>query len=196
MKTRLKRVAAGIIAAAFMIGIVACSIMPITREPPAPEAVKEADAPAVWEPEVAPAPPADFDIAAGLKLKEKDGVKTMKTDHFTLTLSHGESWDAKVNSKNSITIYNIALNKAKRGGKLVTILAYAAGDKSFDVLPDYNVIGESGGLVYVAAYPTDMQYDGGKEKDIAAYQAVFGEVCRLKAGDTENPLVFRETEGL
>ena len=78
----------------------------------------------------------------------------------------------------------------------MTILAYAAGDKSYDVLPDYNVIGESGGLVYVAAYPTDMQYDGGKEKDITAYQVVFGEVCRLKAGDTDNPLVFRETEGL
>lgn len=195
MITRIKRAAAGIIAALFIVGIVACSIVPITREQPLPETVEEVDPQVIGETETVPASPADFDIASGMKLKEKDGVKTLKTDHFTLTLTHGGSWDAKVNSKNSITIYNVALNKAKRGGKLVTILAYAAGDKSYDVLPDYNVIGESGGMVYVATYPTDMQYDGGKEKDVADYQAVFAEVCRLKAGDTENPLVFRETEG-
>lgn len=148
------------------------------------------------EAEDVPEASADYDIAANMKLKDKDGVKTLKTDHFTLTLSHGDSWDAKVNSKNSITIYNTALNKAKRGGKLVTILAFNSEDKNYDVLPDYNVIGESGGVVYIAAYPTDMQYDGGKEKDIAEYQAVFEEVCRLKAGDADNPMVFIETEGL
>ena len=127
MITQMKRVAAGIIAIAFIAEIVACSIVPIIREPPATEAVDEVDAKAVDETETVPIPPANFDIAAGVKIKEKDGVKTLRTDHFTLTLSHGDSWDAKVNSKNSITIYNVALNKAKRGGKLVTILAYAAG---------------------------------------------------------------------
>lgn len=142
------------------------------------------------ETEDVPEAPVDYDIAANMKLKDKDGIKTLKTDHFTLTLSHGDSWDTKVNSKNSITIYNIALNKAKRGGKLVTILAFNSGDKSYDVLPDYNVIGESDGVVYIAAYPTDMQYDGGKKNDIAEYQAVFEEVCRLKAGDADNPFVF------
>ena len=196
MIIQVKRAAAGIIAVAFIAGIVACSIVPIIRESPASETVGEVDAPAADEPETVPVPPANFDIAAGVKIKEKDGVKTLRTDHFTLTLSHGDSWDAKVNSKNSITIYNVALNKSKRGGKLVTILAYAAGDKSYDVLPDYNVIGESGGLVYIAAYPTDMQYDIGKKKDIAEYQTVYAEVCRLKAGDADNPMVFRETEGV
>ena len=196
MKGKVRRFAVGIMAVAFIAGIVACSIVPIIREPPASEVGDEGAAPAVDKTVTVPIPPANFDIAAGLKIKEKDGVKTLKTDHFTLTLSHGDSWDAKVNSKNSITIYNTALNKAKRGGKLVTILAYAAGDKSYDVLPDYNVIGESGGLVYIAAYPTDMQYDIGKKKDIAEYQTVYAEVCRLKAGDADNPMVFRETEGI
>ena len=76
----------------------------------------------------------DYDIAANLKLKDKDGVKTLSTDHFTMTLTHGKSWDAKVNSKSSITIYNTALYEANRGGKLVTIIAYDAGDELINPL--------------------------------------------------------------
>ena len=132
----------------------------------------------------------DYDIASGMKLKDKDGVKTLKTDHFTLTLSHGKSWDAKVNSKRSITVYNKALNKAKRGGELVTILAYDAGDKSYEVLPEYNIIGTSNDQVYIAAFPTDVQFDEGDKKSYADYQAVFEEVSKLKEGTEECPLIF------
>ena len=82
------------------------------------------------EPEETPEAQTDYDIAAGMKLNEKAGVKTLKTDHFTLTLTHGDSWDAKVNSKTSITIYNTALYESNCGGKLVTILAYDTGDEN------------------------------------------------------------------
>ena len=133
---------------------------------------------------------ADYDIASGLKLKDKDGIKTLKTDHFTLTLSHGKSWDVKVNSKTSITVYNKALNKADLGGKLVTILAYDAGDDSYDVIPEYNVIGESNGKVYIAAYPTDVQFDESDKKSYGDYQAVFEEVSKLKAVTEGCPLIF------
>ena len=143
------------------------------------------------EPEKTPEVQADYDIAAGLKLKDKDGIKTLSTDHFTLKLTHGKSWDAKVNSKTSITIYNTALYEANRGGKLVTILAYDAGDESYDVLPEYNVIGESGGKVYIAAYPTDMQYDSSNKKAVANYLAVFDEVSRLMEDASDSPLTFR-----
>jgi hypothetical protein len=143
------------------------------------------------EPEVAPEANADYDIAAGLKLKDRDGVKTLSTDHFTLTLTHGKSWDAKVGSKTSITIYNTALYEANHGGKLVTILAYDAGDESYDVLPEYNVIGERGGKVYIAAYPTDMQYDSSDKKAVANYMAVFEEVSRLMEDTPDCPLTFK-----
>jgi hypothetical protein len=133
----------------------------------------------------------DYDIAAGLKLKDKDGIKTLSTDHFTLKLTHGKSWDVKVNSKTSITIYNKALYEGNCGGKLVTILAYDAGDESYDVLPEYNVIGKSGGKVYIAAYPTDMQYDSSNRKAVADYLAVFEEVSRLMEDASDCPLIFR-----
>ena len=134
--------------------------------------------------------PDSYDIAANLKLKEKDDVKTLKTDHFILTLTHGDSWDVKVNSKTSITIYNTALYEANRGGKLVTILAFDTDDDSYDVLPDYSVIGKSGGKVYVAAYPTDMQYDSSNKKAVSDYMAVFDEASRLKEGTENSPLAF------
>ena len=143
------------------------------------------------ETENTPEVQADYDIAAGLKLKDKDGVKTLSTDHFTLKLTHGKSWDAKVNSKTSITIYNTALYEANRGGKLVTILAYDVGDESYDVLPEYSVIGKSGDKVYIASYPTDMQYDSSNKKAVANYLAVFDEVSRLIEDASDCPLTFR-----
>ncbi len=143
------------------------------------------------EPEEIPEAKSDYDIAAGLKMKEKDGIKSLSTDHFILTLSHGKSWDAKVNSKTSITIYNKNLYEGNRGGKLVTIFAYDAGDESYDVLPEYNIIGESGGKVYIAAYPTDMQYDSRNKKAVADYLAVFDEVSRLMEDAADCPLEFK-----
>ena len=143
------------------------------------------------EPETVLAPQPDYDIASGMKLKDKDGVKTLKTDHFTLTLAHGKSWDAKVNSKRSITIYNKALNKAKKGGKLVTILAYDDGDKSYEVIPEYNVIGTSKGHVYIAAFPTDVQLDESARKSYNDYMAVFNEVSNLNEETPECPLAFK-----
>ena len=142
------------------------------------------------ESEASSAPLPDYDISSGIKLKEKDGVKTLKTDYFTLILSHGKSWDAKVNSKRSITVYNKALNKAKRGGELVTILAYDAGDKSYEVLPEYNIIGTSNNQVYIAAFPTDVQFNESDKKSYNDYVAVFNEVNNLKDGTVDCPLVF------
>ena len=155
-----------------------------------PEAGEETEV-VTEEPEDVPEAQADYDIGAGLKLKDKDGMKTLSTEHFTLTLSRGDSWDAKANSKTSITIYNTALYESNQGGKLVTILAYDAGDENYDVLPEYNVIGKSGGKLYIAAYPTDMQYDSSNKKAVADYMAVFEEVSRLMEDSSDCPLTFR-----
>ena len=144
------------------------------------------------EPEAPATVQDDFDIASGLNIKEKDGVKTLKTEHFTLTLTHGKSWDVKVNSKRSMTVYNNALGKAKHGGKLVTILAYDAGDDSYDVIPEYNVIGTSNGRKYIAAFPTDVQFDESDKKSYSDYMAVLDEVSKLKEGTEGCPLVFND----
>ena len=89
-----------------------------------------------------------------------------------------------------MTVYNKALGKAKHGGKLVTILAYDAGDDSYDVIPEYNVIGTSNGRKYIAAFPTDVQFDESDKKSYSDYMAVLDEVSKLKEGTEGCPLVF------
>ena len=190
MMTKLKQTGVLLAGALIILVIVVCGIKhnmkPIEAQP---ESATDAET-AAEEPEMATESTADFDIASGINLKEKDGKKTLKTDHFSLTLSHGKSWDVKLNSKTSITIYNKALKKAKHGGKLVTILAYDTGDQSYDVLPEYNVIGESNGKTYIAAFPTDVQFDAGETESYSDYQAVFEEVRNLKEGAHECPITF------
>lgn len=191
MMTKLKHTAVLLTGAMIILVIVVWGIKH-NMKPVEIQHEKETQTEAVTEePEIVSQPQDDYDIASGLKITGKGGVKTLKTDHFTLTLSHGKSWDVKVNSKTSLTVYNKALNKADLGGKLVTILAYDAGDESYDVLPEYNVIGESGGKVYIAAYPTDMQYDSSNKKAVANYLEVFEEVSRLMEGVSDSPLVLK-----
>ena len=53
---------------------------------------------------------AEYVIASNLRLAGGD-EKILDTDYFRITLSHGTSWDYTVDSKTSITIYNIAAGK-------------------------------------------------------------------------------------
>ena len=191
MMTKLKHTAV-LLAGALIILVIVVWGIKHNMKPAEVQPEKNAETEAVTEePEMVTERPDDFDIASGFKLKEKEGMKILKTDHFILTLSHGKSWDVKVNSKTSITIFNKALNKAKHGGKRVTILAYDVDDDSYDVIPEYNVIGENNGKVYIAAYPTDVQFDESDTKSYADYQAVFEEVSKLKEETEGCPLLFK-----
>ena len=73
----------------------------------------------------------DYDIASNLQLAGGGDEKAIDTDHFTITLTHGSSWDYTVDSKTSITIYNVAAREANCGGRLVSIKAYDPADKDY-----------------------------------------------------------------
>ena len=45
--------------------------------------------------------------------------------------------------------------------------------------------------MYIAAYPTDMQYDSSNKKAVADYLAVFDEASRLMEDASDCPLTFR-----
>lgn len=135
--------------------------------------------------------PAEYDIASNLQLAGGGDEKAIDTDHFTITLSHGSSWDYTVDSKTSITIYNVAAKEANYGGRLVSILAYDAGDKSYENLPSYGVIGEKNGKMYIAEYPSDVQFDPSDEKSMEDYQAVYAEVNKIRDGSGDSPLVLK-----
>ena len=95
-----------------------------------------------------------------------------------------------VDLKQVVNTNKCLVSLEKHGGKLVTILVYNAGDDSYDVIPEYNIIGESNGKVYIAAYPTDVQFDESDKKSYSDYMAVLDEVSKLKEGTEGCPLVF------
>ena len=133
----------------------------------------------------------EYDIASNLQLAGGGDEKAIDTDYFTITLTHGDSWDYEVDSKTSITIYNVASREADCGGKLVSIEAYDAGNTDYEQLPSYHKIGEKDGKVYIAQYPSDVQYDFNNEKATEDYQAVFEEVQKINEGAEDSPLVLK-----
>ena len=140
--------------------------------------------------------PAEYDIASNLQIAngvdgEGGNTQVIDTDHFTLTLSHGGTWDYTVDSKTSITIYNIASREADCGGRLVSIIAYDTGDKDYEMLPSYGVIGEKDGKVYIAEYPSDVQFNFEDEQATADYQAVYDELNKIRDGSGDSPIVLK-----
>jgi len=134
---------------------------------------------------------AEYDIASNLQLAGGGDEKAIDTDHFTITLTHGSSWDYTVDSKTSITIYNIASREADCGGKLVSIIAYDSGDKDYEMLPSYGVIGEKDGKMYIAEYPSDVQFNFEDEQATADYQAVYDELNKIRDGSGDSPIVLK-----
>ena len=133
----------------------------------------------------------DYDIASNLQLAGGGDEKVIDTDHFTITLTHGSSWDYTVDSKTSVTIYNVAAKEANYGGRLVSIKAYDPADKDYEMFPSYSVIGEKDGKVYVAEYPSDVQFDPSDEQAAADYQAVYEEVNKIREGAADSPVVLK-----
>ncbi len=133
----------------------------------------------------------EYNIASNLMLAGGGAEKAIDTDYFTITLTHGSSWDYEVDSNTSITIYNVASRDADYGGRLVSILAFDAGDTSYEVLPSYNVIGEKNGKVYIAEYPSDVQVDPSNDQAVEDYEAVFQEVKKIQEGAADSPLVLK-----
>lgn len=133
----------------------------------------------------------EYDISSNLQVSVSGDEKAIDTAHFTITLTHEDSWDYVVDSKTSITIYNTAAKEANCGGRLVSITAYDPGDKSYEVLPEHCVIGEADGKLYIAEYPSDVQFDPVDEETAADYQAVFKEVNNIRARAEDSPIVLK-----
>ena len=133
----------------------------------------------------------DYDIASNLKQEDNGDEKSIDTDYLTIKLTHGSSWDYTIDSNTSITIYNTAASEANCGGRLVSIVAYDSDDKGYEMLPSYNVIGEKNGMVYIAEYPSDVQFDPSDERAAADYQAVFKEVNKIREGAADSPLILK-----
>ncbi len=178
-------IAAILMSLTLMLVMTACGSKEEPAEEPATDTQTEEQAPTDETAD-------DYDIAANLKLMgDPDGVKIVDTDHFTLTLPLGGTWDYDYDSKTSITFYNIAGREADCGGRLFSLVAYEPDDTSYENLPHYSVVGEAGGKVYVAEYPSDVQADIEVEEHMEQYQTVYAEVSKIESKAADSPLVLK-----
>ena len=185
MTRKTKTIIAIMMSLTLMIALTACGSKDETAEEPAADSQTE-------EQTATDETADDYDIAANLKMMgDPEGVKIIDTDHFTLTLPLGGTWDYDCDSKTSITFYNIAGKEADCGGRLFSLVAYEPDDDSYKGLPHYSVVGESGGKVYVAEYPSDVQADMEVEEHMEQYQTVYAEVSKIESKAVDSPLVLK-----
>lgn len=137
-----------------------------------------------------------YDISSGLKIiedtdHESGYIKVLDTDHIKITLSHGNSWSYSLDSTTSLSIYNTASKKSGSGGVLLTVMAFELDDNEYEALPDYSIVGESGGMRYIAAYPTDVQFDPKNKKAAEDYRVVAEEVDKVRTGGKDCPVIIK-----
>ena len=133
----------------------------------------------------------EYNIVSGLDVSVDGDMKTIETDHFKLTLPLADTWDCESYNYTSFTVYNIDSRNEIGGGVLMTILVFEPEDTDYEEFPNYSVIGESGGKVYVALYPTDVQYVYEDEKITSDYQTVSEVIEKIRTGGADSPLVLK-----
>lgn len=184
MTRKMKTIIAILMSLTLVLAMTACG----SKEEPADESSADTQ---VEEQAETDATAEEYDIASNLKEAVSDNTKTIETDHFTLTLSLPDTWNYEQNSSTSITFYNIAGREAGCGGKLITLIAYEPEEDSYKGFPHYNIVGESGGKVYVAEYPSDVQADMEVEEHMEQYETVYAEINKIEAKAADSPLVLK-----
>lgn len=133
----------------------------------------------------------DFDLAAGLTETETEDSRTIETDYFTLTLPLPETWTYEINEDGSISFYNIAAKENNCGGHLMTLVALDPADTDHEGIPHYSDVGEAGGKLIIAEYPSDVQADIENEDHMKEYETVYGEIMKIEEGAADAPLTLK-----
>lgn len=162
------------------------------EESAAAEETQEAEQTQEAETEEAAVEESEYDIAANLTdTVNEDGTRTIETDHFTLTLPLGDTWEYEVNDAASISFYNSAAKNNNFGGHLFTLVAVDPADTDYQNLPHYAEVGEMDGFLYIAEYPSDVQADIANDQNRADYEAVYAELAKIEAQAEDMPLTLK-----
>ncbi len=105
-----------------------------------------------------------YDIARNIGVGY-DKTEYLYSDYFTLNMPDFPcDWDYEVYGKTSVQIVHYPSRDAGCGGNVVSIMAYDKDDDSYKMLPHYTVAGESKDKIYIACFPTDVQFSPETEK--------------------------------
>lgn len=103
--------------------------------------------------------PSETSAAASVDDPSYDIEDVLEAAGLEAALPADIDYDIEETSSTAVSIYLEAAEDAGLGGVVGDIMAFDEGDTSYDVFPDYQVIGEKNGITYVTLYATDLQYD-------------------------------------
>lgn len=126
----------------------------------------------------------EYDIARNIGVGY-DKTEFLYSDHFVLNMPDFPSdWDYEVLSKTAFQIVHYPSRDAGYGGNVVSIMAYDKDDDSYNILPHYTVAGESRDKIYIACFPTDVQFSRETEKGWRQLSEFFQQI---DVNDPDNP---------
>ena len=112
-----------------------------------------------------------YNILSGLKVsRADDATVNINTDHFVIGIPANTGWEIEAIDNRTFAIFYVASRESGFGGWLASISAFDYGDESYTDAPSYGVCGSDDEHVYVAFFPTDVQFDPDSETEAKGYQ--------------------------
>ena len=138
----------------------------------------------------------EYDILEGLQIQRDGSALYMYGNDFLLSMPIDDDWEYVQNDKDSFSIIYIPGKNAGYGGHLVTIKAYDSNDTSYTNFPSYRVAGRSKNTnkVFVAIFPTDVQYDSNNKSQAARYQDLFEYVQKIDENAVNSPFQTADSD--
>ena len=128
-----------------------------------------------------------FDILEGLQVYSANGSAVMDSNYFTLTVPTNPTVGYNQPDKDSFTIYYADAKKGGFGGVVVTVKAYDIGDTSYNQLQDYKIAGTNDSKIFVAIYPTNVQYNSSDPVQMTGYGTLLNWAKSLDYTSSSSP---------
>ena len=135
----------------------------------------------------------DYDILDGFNLVEKDDITLLYGNGFVLTMPD-DDWGYEQTSPTCLQIYSEDAREDGYDGHLVSIMAFDPEDTSYEDFPDYSVAGRGKTVdkVFVALFPTDVQYNPDDPDQAEDYNELLTHVKKIAEGMADSPFQITE----
>ena len=137
-----------------------------------------------------------FDILEGLQVYSANGSAVMDSNYFTLTVPTNPTVGYNQPDKDSFTIYYADAKKGGFGGVVVTVKAYDIGDTSYNQLQDYKIAGTNDSKIFVAIYPTNVQYNSSDPVQMTGYGTLLNWAKSLDYTSSSSPFKVKTQQAI
>lgn len=100
-----------------------------------------------------------YDILDGLQVLRTSDIVSFDSKYITLNIPNTLKCAYGQQDKTTIKLFSTDAKMAGLGGEVVTIKAYSINDEAYKTLESAKILGYNSYAVYVAIYPTTLQYN-------------------------------------